>query len=302
MKEEVNKKSRKSSIVLFIIIALVLAGIGLYCLYSNKDNNVKYYTKEEVKNFVYEFPYTNLLNGKHTYEELWEAYKFESVYKYLKIDTEKEIELNKDNLDKEKDANGETYGNYSNSLVKETAKAAGLTVKEMKNLDNLFLWSKIVGIEMFTYFFTIDGDSFKNAYIKLYGNDNMFNESVLVGNSILNGDGDYSNSKIYLYDKNINKVIVRKDMELFGIKTVVEIINEEEINNEYIIEFVEGKFIINPEFELKNYTLENTDIEVDSLDDINELRRIVKDNQDKFRKYKVIFNKNKKGYTYKNVS
>ena len=42
--------------------------------------------------------------------------------------------------------------------------------------------------------------------------------------------------------------------------------------------------------------------EVDSLDDINELRRIVKDNQDKFRKYKVIFNKNKKGYTYKSVS
>ena len=45
MKEEVNKKSRKSSIVLFIIIALVLAGNGLY-LYSNKDNNEKYYTKE----------------------------------------------------------------------------------------------------------------------------------------------------------------------------------------------------------------------------------------------------------------
>ena len=44
----------------------------------------------------------------------------------------------------QKDANGETYGNYSESLVKETAKAAGLTVKEMKNLDNLFLWSKII--------------------------------------------------------------------------------------------------------------------------------------------------------------
>lgn len=297
-----NKGKKKFVILCFIIIALILISLGLYYVYVKKEDNIKYYTKEEVKNFVYEFPYTNLLNGKHTYEELWEAYKFESVYKYLKIDTEKEVELNKDNLDKEKDANGETYGNYSQSLVKEAAKAAGLTVKEMKNLDNLFLWSKIVGIEMFTYFFTIDGESFKNAYIKLYGNDNMFNESVLVYNSILNDDGDYSNSKRYLYDKNINKIIVRKDMEIFGSKRVVEIINEEENGNEYIIEFVEGKFIINPKFEIKNYTLENTDIEVDSLDDINELRRIVKDNQDKLKKYKVIFNKNKKGYTYKSVS
>lgn len=302
MEEKDNKKTKGKIIVIFIIILLVLTGFCLYYLHSNKDNTVKYYTKEEIRNFVYEFPYTNVLKGEHTYEELWEAYKFKSVYDYLKIDTEKEIELNKNNLDKEKDANGETYGDYSQHRVKETAKAAGLTVEEIENRDNLFLWSEIVGPGPFINFFTIDGDNFKNAYIELHGNDNMFNESVLVNDVILNSDYDYSNSKTYLYDKNIKKVIMRIDMEFEGTKRIVEIINEEENDNEYIIEFVEGGFRPNPEFEIKTYFLENTEIEVESLDDINELRKVVKENKDKLKTYKVVFNKSKKGYTYKSVS
>jgi len=302
MEEKCNKKTKGKIIVIFIIILLVVTGFGLYHLHSNKDNIVKYYTKEEIRNFVYEFPYTNVLKGNHTYEELWKAYKFKSVYDYLKIDIEKEIELNKNNLDKEKDANGETYGDYSQHRVKETAKAAGLTVEEIENRDNLFLWSKIVGPGPFINFFTIDGDNFKNAYIELYGNDNMFNESVLVNDVILNSDYDYSNSKTYLYDKNIKKVIMRIDMEFEGTKRIVEIINEEENDNEYIIEFVEGGFRPNPEFETKTYFLEYTDIEIDSLDDINVLRKVVKENIDKLKTYKVIFNITKKGYTYKSVS
>ena len=288
-------------IIYIFILVFIFASITLYFVFNQKDNNIRYYTKEEVKKFVYEFPYTNVLNGKN-YEKLWKAYKFKSVYEYLKIDTEKEIELNRNNLDKEKDKNGDTYGDYSQHRVKETAKAAGLTVEEIENRDNLFLWSKIVGPGPFIHFFTIDGESFKSAYIKLYGDDNTFNESVLVSSNILNSDDEYSESKMYLYDKNINKIVVRKDMEFKGTKRIVEIIEEEENKDEYIIEFVEGIFIPNPEFEIKTYILKNTQIEVDSLEDINNLRKVAKDNKDKLKTYKVIFNKNKKGYTYKSVS
>ena len=289
-------------ILFLVIVILAVTSAILYYVYTNKDDNIKYFTKEEVKNLVYEFPYTNLLKDNYTYEELWEAYKFKNVYDYLKIDIEKEIELNKNNLDKEKDANGETYGDYSQHRVKETAKAAGLTVKEIENRDNLFLWSKIVGPGPFTSFFTIDGEEFKNAYKVLYGNDNTFNESILVSSNILNIDYPYSDSKMYLYDKNINKVIVRKDMEFKSSRRIVEIIEEEENDNEYIVEFVEGKFIPNPEFEIKTYILKNTEIEVDSLDDVNNLRKVAKENKDKLKTYKVVFNKSKKGYTYKSIS
>ena len=112
--------------------------------------------------------------------------------------------------------------------------------------------------------------------------------------------------KIKLKNK---RVIIRcdfnvpiKDGVITDDKRIVEIINEEENDNEYIIEFVEGGFRPNPEFEIKTYFLENTEIEVESLDDINELRKVVKENKDKLKIYKIIFNKNKKGYTYKSVS
>ena len=91
-------------IIYIFILVFIFASITLYFVFNQKDNNIRYYTKEEVKKFVYE---------------------------YLKIDTEKEIELNRNNLDKEKDKNGDTYGDYSQHRVKETAKAK-INVTEIK--------------------------------------------------------------------------------------------------------------------------------------------------------------------------
>ena len=77
MNEKDNKKIKVIIIVLFIII--LLTGLGLYYVYAKKDNNIKYYTLEEVRTFVKEFPYALTLKEGCDYERYWTIYKFQTV-------------------------------------------------------------------------------------------------------------------------------------------------------------------------------------------------------------------------------
>ena len=50
------------------------------------------------------------------------------------------------------------------------------------------------------------------------------------------------------------------------------------------------------------YVLNNIDVELENRNNEDEMRKIIKENIDKLKKYTVIFKKTRKGYTYKSVS
>jgi len=105
-----------------------------------------------------------------------------------------------------------------------------------------------------------------------------------------------------MYDINMNKVITRR--KIFSIpgshkNRFIEIIDEEENYREYKIEFVEAVFNMNRN---GGYVLNNIDVELENRNNEDEMRKIIKENIDKLKKYTVIFKKTRKGYTYKSVS
>lgn len=292
MNEKDNKKIKVIIIVLFIII--LLAGFGLYYVYAKKDNNIKYYTLEEVRTFVKEFPYAVTLKEGYDYEKYWNTYKFATVEDYLDIDLYAQVEARFDNLSREKDIHGKTYGDYKKMGPEYVGKMLGLTVDEIDRMDKSFFhrsYNDIIG------YYIIDGNEFKDAYIKLHGNDNIFDNSIVLECGYPSSSKDLNK---YIYDKNINKIIVKSSIKPIQNEHYIEIINEKEKNKEYIFEIVD--ITLKPESEIGKYVFEGYDITVDTDYDDEEVRKVIRENKDKLTKYKVIFNKTKKGYTYKSVS
>ena len=292
MEEKDNKKINVIIIVLFIII--LLAGLGLYYVYAKKDNNIKYYTLEEVRTFVKEFPYAVTLKEGYDYEKYWNTYKFQTANDYLDIDVNAQVEAHFDNLSREKDIHGKTYEDYKKMGPEYVGKMLGLTVDEIDRMDKSFFhrsYNDLIG------YYIIDGDEFKDAYIKLRGNDNIFDNSIVLECGYSSSSKDLNK---YIYDKNINKIIVKSSIKPIQNDYYIEIINEEEKNKEYIFEFVD--ITLKPESEIGKYVFEGYDITVDTDYDDEEVRKVIRENKDKLKKYKVIFNKTKKGYTYKSVS
>ena len=229
MEEKGNKKIKVIIIVLFIII--LLAGIGLYYVYAKKDNNIKYYTLEEVRTFVKEFPYAVTLKDEYDYEKYWNTYKFQTVNDYLDIDVDAQVEARGDNLSKGKDIHGKTYGDYKKMGPEYVGKMLGLTVDEIDRMDKSFFhpsYNDIIG------YYIIDGNEFKDAYIKLHGNDNIFDNSIVLECGYSSSSKDLNK---YIYDKNIHKIIVKSSIKPIQNDHYIEIINEEEKNKEYIFEF-----------------------------------------------------------------
>ena len=291
MNEKDNKKIKVIIIVLFIII--LLAGLGLYYVYAKKDNNIKYYTLEEVRTFVKEFPYALTLKKEYDYERYWTIYKFQTVNDYLDIDVDAQVKEHYDNLSREKDIHGKTYGDYKKMSPEHVGKRLGLTVDEINRMDKSFFdpTYNIGG------YYIIDGNEFKNAYIKLHGNDNIFDNSIGLGV----GKSEISRgSNKYIYDKNINKVIVDDIIKPTTNYHYIEIINEKEKYREYIFEFVD--ITLKYDYKIDKFVFEGYDITVDKDYTEEEVRKVIRENKDILKKYKVIFNKTKKGYTYKSVS
>ena len=291
MNEKDNKKIKVIIIVLFIII--LLAGLGLYYVYAKKDNNVKYYTLEEVRTFVKEFPYALTLKKEYDYERYWTIYKFQTVNDYLDIDVDAQVKAQFDNLSREKDIHGKIYGDYKKMSPEHVGKKLGLTVDEINRMDKSFFdpTYNIGG------YYIIDGNEFKNAYIKLHGNDNIFDNSIGLG---FGETGILRDLNKYIYDKNINKVIVDDIIKPTTNYHYIEIINEKEKNKEYIFEFVD--ITLNYDYKIDKKVFEGYDISIDKDSTEEEIRKVIRENKDKLKKYKVIFNKTKKGYTYKSVS
>ena len=292
MEEKGNKKIKVIIIVLFIII--LLAGIGLYYVYAKKDNNIKYYTLEEVRTFVKEFPYAVTLKDEYDYEKYWNTYKFQTVNDYLDIDVDAQVEARGDNLSKGKDIHGKTYGDYKKMGPEYVGKMLGLTVDEIDRMDKSFFhpsYNDIIG------YYIIDGNEFKDAYIKLHGNDNIFDNSIVLECGYSSSSKDLNK---YIYDKNIHKIIVKSSIKPIQNDHYIEIINEKEKNKEYIFEFVD--ITLNYDYKIDKFVFEGYNIAIDKDSTEEEIRKVIRENKDKLKKYKVIFNKNKKGYTYKSVS
>ena len=292
MEEKGNKKIKVIIIVLFIII--LLAGIGLYYVYAKKDNNIKYYTLEEVRTFVKEFPYAVTLKDEYDYEKYWNTYKFQTVNDYLDIDVDAQVEARGDNLSKGKDIHGKTYGDYKKMGPEYVGKMLGLTVDEIDRMDKSFFhpsYNDIIG------YYIIDGNEFKDAYIKLHGNDNIFDNSIVLECGYSSSSKDLNK---YIYDKNIHKIIVKSSIKPIQNDHYIEIINEKEKNKEYIFEFVD--ITLNYDYKIDKKVFEGYDISIDKDSTEEEIRKVIRENKDKLKKYKVIFNKTKKGYTYKSVS
>jgi len=292
MEEKGNKKIKVIIIVLFIII--LLAGIGLYYVYAKKDNNIKYYTLEEVRTFVKEFPYAVTLKEGYDYEKYWNTYKFQTVNDYLDIDVDAQVEARGDNLSKGKDIHGKTYGDYKKMGPEYVGKMLGLTVDEIDRMDKSFFhpsYNDIIG------YYIIDGNEFKDAYIKLHGNDNIFDNSIVLECGYSSSSKDLNK---YIYDKNIHKIIVKSSIKPIQNDHYIEIINEKEKNKEYIFEFVD--ITLNYDYKIDKFVFEGYNIAIDKDSTEEEIRKVIRENKDKLKKYKVIFNKTKKGYTYKSVS
>lgn len=295
MEEKSNKKIKIKIIVLFTI--MLFSGFGLYHVYINKDNNVRYYTKEEVKMLLEEISFANIAEKRYTYEEQFLSYQFETIY--LKIDDSFKNGSISENVNREKDINGEGYGDYKKMGPEYTAKLLGFTVDAINKMDKSFFDDSYNNIGEFNI---IDGNEFKRVYKELYGETDMFNDSFVVN------EASYSiyNHKIYhptyMYDINMNKVITRR--KIFSIpgshkNRFIEIIDEEENYREYKLEFVEAVFNMNRN---GGYVLNNIDVELENRNNEDEMRKIIKENIDKLKKYTVIFKKTRKGYTYKSVS
>ena len=172
-------------------------------------------------------------------------------------------------------------------------KKLGLTVDEINRMDKSFFnpTYNIGG------YYIIDGNEFKNAYIKLHGNDNIFDNSIGLG---FGETGILRDLNKYIYDKNINKVIVDDIIKPTTNYHYIEIINEKEKNKEYIFEFVD--ITLYYDYKIDKFVFEGYDITVDKDYAEEEVRKVIRENKDKLKTYKVVFNKTKKGYTYKSVS
>ena len=308
----IDNKSNKLRNILLIILIVIILIINLFVFIEvnkkndiGKDNNinepennnidnninkVNSYTKEQIKNFVYEFPYARVTE-EYSYEELWLGYKISTTLDSLKIDLKEQENKWSLNLKKEKDKNGKVYSEYEEYSPQYFGKMLGLNVDEINNID-LGKWKEFFAGN--TYFYIVDGKTFREQYNKLFGSDEVFNDSFIINKPFLT----VQQSIDYLYDSKIDKVIMHNSGGVAGQMRTVEIINEEETENEYIIHFVEGLFSTNYD---GTYKLNDMSVKVNSEDLEGELRKFLSKNSDKLRVYKVVFKKINDGYVYSNV-
>lgn len=302
----------KFLIGLIILIVLLVGGLGYYTYFVFEGNEPieekpkeelvpdDTLIKEDAKKTISELPYSQIVKENVTYVDLNNIYILSKTMNSLTF-----VEPDANNKTITNDKDGVKYPKYTANSSQYYGKLLGLTVAEIENMD-VANWKKIIGKNIKIYMF--DAGEIKNKIAQSFGTyGTMFDLSFVLNEEVLETFDTVKPYNIFLYDKNIDKVVcvsktayTPKKGTTGTLKSVL-ILSDIVVDNQYKIEYVEAYLDV---MENNNYNLNvNTTEKIVNViaPTTKEIEEALKNNQDKLDKYEIIFKKVDNKYQFDSI-